>query len=400
MSSSPPAYTETKVVPAWKPGQGGEWSAYDDIYDHAKDLYIDPITGQPRQYTGPSHGMRSFDPYEQMGYSRAGGMAQSGVAGGYAQNYAQDLYGNLNPMASRNLQGGMRGQYLTPTSQLQGSDRLAAQNVAGLLGNQQAAGNIQNMLGNQLAAQNVDDILSGKRLDPSTNPAMQRVMDAVGKQVRRERDKSTGEAAGAFSQMGTLGSSGHRKAQQAIERNMDETIADSTSKMMSDFYTRESGARDQLAAQRLGAQDRMAAERLGAQDRLAADIMSGSAQNRMGTAGSVFNLGSQYDLNRQNFDADRLMKLGAYRRGQITDPNIATDFANRNRAWAWQQDAPMNLANIIALLTRGSGQVTDTTQRGGGASPAATTLASAQLLGDVATSEAGQQGISALASLF
>mgnify|MGYP003136453690 CR=1 FL=1 len=360
MGGKPPAHTSQVAQPAWKPGQGGNFREYDKIYGMAQGLYIDPITGKPMPYGGPSQAARAFDPYEQMGYARGGSLAQGGQAGGYAQQYMQDLYGNLNPLASQNIRGAMGGQFLTPTSSLQGADRLAAQNLEGVLGD-------------SLARENVDAILRGERLDPKSNPAMQRVMDAVGKQVRRQRGKATSDASAAFSQSGTLGSSGHRRAQEAIERNMDETIADSTAQMMSNFYNQQSGARDQLAAQRLGAQNQLAQQ-----------VGFGSAQNRMGTAGSVFNLGSGYDLGRQDIDANRLMQLGAYQRGQITDPNLATDFANRNRAWAWQQDAPMNLANIIAMLQRGSGQVTDTTQRGGGSSAAATGIAGAGVAADVA----------------
>lgn len=317
MGGSQPSHTSQVMKPDWKPGTGQDDYRYlDQILNRGQNLYYDPVTGQPRPYTGPDQQMGGFDPYEQMGYDRGGGMASAGTAGGYAQNFASNLYGQMNPQAQSVLQDAMRGQYTAPKDGLQGADRMAAQNV--------------------------EDILSGRRLDPAQNPAMQAVMDSVGRQVRKQRATDTASTSGAFGSGGTMGGSKHRQAQMQVEENADRAIADAQAQMGMDFYN----------------------QGIQTQDALAQNISQAGAQARQGTAGNMYGMGAQYDLNRQYTDADRMMQLGGYRR-QITDRNRDVDFQNQMRAWEWMQQAPGRQAELYGMLQRGApNQVTQTQSPG------------------------------------
>ena len=302
--------TETTIQkPYWSPGVSDSPESYElnRLFGHQERLYYDR-DGNPRPYLGPQQGLRGFDPNELYGYDQSRNLALGGAAGGYAQNYAGGLYNTMMPGAQQNLLGAMQGQYTTPIGQLQGADRTAMMNV--------------------------QDILSGKRLHPDTNPQMQGVMDAISRQVMQQRDRSTRDMGAAFSSRGRAGGSDHRRSQLELEGQTDQAIADATSKALFNQYQTDSQTRDALTNQ----------------------IMQGSVQNRMGTAGSLYNLGSQYDLNRQYSAADRLLNTGPFRRESITDPNLQTAFTNAQLGWDWQQGAPRSTAEMIAILQRGSGQ--------------------------------------------
>ena len=314
MGGGQPSYTTQTMKPHWKPGTGMEDYAYlDKQLGHQTALDYDPITGQPLGYTGPNQGMVGFDPYEQTGYSRGGNMASSGRAGGYASGYANQLYNQMSPQASDTLMAQMRGQYTTPTSQLTGSDRMAAQNV--------------------------ESILSGDRLDPSKNSAMNAIMGSIREQLNKQRASATSDTTAAFGGSGITGGSRHRQAQMQIEENADRGIID--------------------------AQAQMAMENLNQQDALSKQIMQGGANTRGQVAGNIYGMGANYDLNRQYTDADRLMQTGGYRRSNITDMNRDIAFQNQMRSWQHAQGAPGRSAELYAMLQRGTPNQVSRTQHPG-----------------------------------
>ena len=163
------------------------------------------------------------------------------------------------------------------------------------------------------------------------NPGFQSMVSSIGDAAREQYNMATGDTAGMFSGRGTFGGSRHRNAQGKNDAAFAKALTDQIGQLRYDDY-----------ANRLGMQQ--------------------AAAQQVASRGDAYNLAGADALDYSN--ADRLLRMGGYRRQSVTDPNLQRDYDHALAAYQHRMNLPMQEAQLMSEVNRGTGGTTVTTAPG------------------------------------
>jgi len=163
------------------------------------------------------------------------------------------------------------------------------------------------------------------------NPAFQSMVSSIGDAAKEQYNMATGETSGMFSNRGTFGGSQHRASQGKNDAALAKSLTDQIGQLRYDDY-----------ANRMSMQQQ-------------------AAQN-VATRGDSFNLAGADALRYAN--ADRLANMGGYRRQSVTDPNQQRAFDYAGNRFNYYQNLPLQEAQLLAEMNRGTGGTTTASMPG------------------------------------